>query len=186
MKYVATIGFFDGVHLGHQQVIHRLRALAASKGMKTMVVTFGNHPLEVVRPDFVPQLLTNADEKVRRLKACGVDEVVVLNFTREMMQQTAYDFMKDVLRDRLGVGTLLIGYDNRFGRRNPEESFLSYVEYGRQLGIDVQEGPRPEECGLFENAPISSSLIRRLIGEGRVNDALSLMELRGEMGPYAL
>lgn len=173
--FAATIGFFDGVHRGHQEVLRRLQATAKEHGLQTMVVTFGNHPLEVVKPGYEPQLLVPVEEKVRRIKACGIDKVVVLQFTREMMQQPAREFMEKTLRDELGVSVLVIGYDNHFGKRNPEESFLSYVEYGRELGIEVIEGPRPEECGLFEGRPISSSLIRQLFEEGRTEEANSLL-----------
>lgn len=173
--FAATIGFFDGVHRGHRHVIERLKAVAAQRGLKTMVVTFGNHPLEVVRPGYEPQLLLSVSEKVERLKACGIDEVVVLNFTREMMQQPARDFMQLVLRDQLDVRLLLIGYDNRFGKRNPDESFDTYRRYGEELGIDVLEGPRPDECGLFEGNAVSSSLIRQLLEVGRVDDANTLL-----------
>lgn len=176
MNFAATIGFFDGVHRGHRQVIRRLQTIAESNGLQTMVVTFGNHPLEVVRPGYEPQLLISIDEKVRRIKACGVDKVVVLRFTREMMQQSAHDFMQELLRDKLGVEKLVIGYDNRFGKRNPDEDFHSYAAYGKELGIEVIEGPRPEECGLFEGKPISSSLIRQLIEEGRQEDAEQLLK----------
>lgn len=174
--FAATIGFFDGVHLGHQKVIERLKSVADSNGMKTMVVTFGNHPMEIVRPGFQPQLLITVEEKVRRIKTCGVDEVVVLQFTKEMMQQPAREFMEKVLRDNLDVGVLVIGYDNRFGKRNPDETFDTYRLYGKELGIDVIEGPRPEECGLFEGKPVSSSLIRQLIADGRNEEAEGLIK----------
>lgn len=175
MSYIATIGFFDGVHIGHQQVISRLKTLAGERGLQTMVVTFGNHPMEVVRPEYTPDLLLSLDEKLQRLMATGVDSVETLLFTREMMQQPAYDFMEKVLRDEFDVKALLIGYDNRFGRRNEKETFESYVEYGKALGIEVIEGPRPEECGLFEGTPVSSSLIRQLLKDGRTSDAKHLM-----------
>lgn len=168
--FCATIGFFDGVHRGHKQVMNRLKSIANGNGQQTMVVTFGNHPLEVVRPGFEPPLLITIAEKVERIKECGIDEVVVLTFTKEMMQQPAYEFMEKTLRDKLGVRTLLIGYDNRFGKRNTDETFMSYKSYGEELGIEVIEGPKPEECGLFEGKPISSSLIRQLKEEGRLND----------------
>lgn len=173
--FAATIGFFDGVHRGHRQVISRLQTVARNRGCKTMVVTFGNHPMEVVRPGYEPQLLLPVEEKIRRIKECGVDEVVVLQFTREMMQQPAREFMQEVLRRQLGISVLVIGYDNRFGRRNPDETFHSYVAYGKELGIEVVEGPRPEECGLFEGKAVSSSLIRQLIAQGREHEALQLM-----------
>lgn len=152
-----------------------MQATASERGLQSMVVTFGNHPLEVVRPGYEPRLLIPVDEKVQRIKALGIDRVVVLPFTKEMMQQPAREFMAEVLHKSLGVSALLIGYDNRFGRRDPAESFRSYVAYGREIGIEVIEGPRPEECGLFEGKPISSSLIRQLLQEGREAEAEKLL-----------
>lgn len=174
-SYCATIGFFDGVHRGHRQVIERVKQTAAAKGLGTMAITFDNHPMEIVRPGYVPELLITSDEKEEKLIALGVDKVVMLHFTHEMMQQPARLFMEKTLRDELGVKILVMGYDNRFGKRNHEETFETYVEYGQELGIEVIEGPRPEECGLFEGNPVSSSLIRELIKEGRQKDAQELL-----------
>lgn len=175
--YAATIGFFDGVHRGHRHVVHTLLRMAEERGLQTLVVTFANHPLSVIRPELVPQQLCSVEEKCQRLTDAGADEVVLLNFTREMMQQSAYDFMKSVLRDQLHVRLLMLGYDNRFGRRQEGEGFEQYVEYGKELGIEVVCGPLPEEAGLFEGKPISSSLIRQLMTEGRAKDAEHLLNI---------
>lgn len=175
LHYCATIGFFDGVHRGHRQVIDRMKHIADEKGLQTLIVTFDNHPMEVIRPGFVPELLITPQEKINRLEATGVDRVLPLHFTIDTMQQPAREFMQHVLRDQLHVSVLVIGYDNRFGRRNPDETFETYVQYGRELGIEVIEGPRPEECGLFEGQAVSSTLIRTLMKEGRHDEALRLM-----------
>lgn len=175
-RYCATIGFFDGVHRGHRQVIKRLQELAYSKGLESLVITFDNHPLEVICPTYVPDLLLSSEEKVQRILETGISKVEVMHFTKEMMNQLAFDFMKHELKERLGIEVLIIGYDNRFGKKNDKESFETYVEYGKELGIEVIEGPRPEECGLFEGKAISSSLIRSLRNEGRIHEALQLME----------
>lgn len=174
--YCATIGFFDGVHRGHRQVINRMKQIADEKGLQSLIVTFDNHPMEIVRPGFVPELLITSEEKIKRLEATGVDRVLALHFTTETMQQPARDFMQHILRDELCVSVLVIGYDNRFGRRNPDETFETYVQYGRELGIEVIEGPRPEECGLFEGQAVSSTLIRTLTKEGRHEEAARLMQ----------
>ena len=175
MPYAATIGFFDGVHRGHRHVISRLKTIAESRGLHSLVITFSNHPMEVVRPGSVPPLLISCEEKLERLRATGVDKVVAYPFDEEMMRRPAREFMEHVLRDELGVRLLMIGYDNRFGRRDPSETFETYVRYGRELGIEVVEGPRPEASGLFEGRPVSSSLIRELIRAGREEDAKALM-----------
>lgn len=174
MAYAATIGFFDGVHRGHQMVVRALLEAARQRGMQTMVVTFDNHPLSVVCPGKEPQLIISNEEKERKLLALGIDRVLSLHFTKEMMQQTAHDFMQE-LRDDYDVRLLMLGYDNRFGRRQPDEGFADYCRYGESLGVDVVEGPRPESAGLFEGRAISSSLVRELLAEGRTDEAEGLL-----------
>lgn len=179
--YCATIGFFDGVHLGHQHVIHTLNAMARESDMKSMVITFDRHPRQVVQPDYAPQLITPLDDKVALIADAGVDRVQVLCFSREMAQMSARDFMQTVLHDRLGVRRLLIGYDNRFGH-NRTEGFEQYAEYGREMGIGV-EGNTPVD---IDGQRVSSSLVRRLIAEGDVEEARRCMghcfEISGTVG----
>lgn len=175
--YCATVGVFDGVHRGHQHVIRRVRTLAAASGMQSMVVTFDRNPLEIVCPERAPMPLMSLSERVAKLHAAGVDRVEVLPFDRMFMQTTACDFMRHVLYERLGVRCLVTGYDNRFGRRNPEETFETYAAYGREIGMEVVLGPPPEECGLYDGCPVSSSLIRRLLDTGRRDEADALMML---------
>ena len=164
--YCATIGFFDGVHRGHQAVLARLRQMAAESGLKAMAVTFDRHPRQVVDPSYVPPLITPLDEKLRLLRAEGMDRVEVIGFDRHMADMSARDFMQRVLRDRLGVSRLLIGYDNRFGH-NRAEGFDDYVRYGRQKGIDVVQNT-PTDIG---GRRVSSSMIRRLLASGDVAGA---------------
>lgn len=177
MKYAATIGFFDGVHRGHQNVIRRLCDLAKERGLRTRVITFENHPLSIVRPGSEPELLCSIEERKKKLLKAGADEVITLRFTREMMQRPAREFMEHYLRDELQIKLLMLGYDNRFGKRQEGEGFPQYVEYGSELGIEVIEGPRPEEAGLFEGRAISSSLVRELLTNGRKTEAEKLMNI---------
>ena len=162
----ATIGFFDGVHRGHQFVIGRLNTMARESGMRSTVITFDRHPRQVVHADYVPQLITPTDEKLRLLRLTGADSVEVLPFDADMARLSARDFMQTVLRDRLGVARLLIGYDNRFGH-NRAEGLGDYVAYGRELGIDVVSNTPVDVDGLR----VSSSLVRRLIASGDVAEA---------------
>ena len=173
--FCATIGNYDGVHRGHQKVLEKVRMLAKERGQKTMVVTFDKHPMEVICPERAPHPILSLEERVRKLQEKKIDEVTVLSFNREFMQQTAYDFMKKVLYEELGVRTLVIGYDNRFGKRNPEENAESYINYGKEIGIEVIIGPRPEECGLYKGKPVCSSLIRQMILEGNIEEAQLLL-----------
>ena len=173
--FCATIGNYDGVHRGHQKVLEKVRLLAKDRGQKTMVVTFDKHPMEVICPERAPHPILSLDERVRKLMENKIDNVTILSFNREFMQQTAYDFMENVLYKKLGVRTLVIGYDNRFGKRNPEENAESYINYGKQIGIEVVIGPKPEECGLYNGKPICSSHIRQMIREGNNEEAKLLL-----------
>lgn len=163
---VATIGFFDGVHKGHQYLVSSVIEEAHLRSLQSMVITFDRHPREVLGSDFVPRMLSTYDEKLIMLSKTGVDTAVVLPFNRQMASLTAYEFMRDVLRDRLNVRALVIGYDNRFGcRRN--ETFDDYVRYGHELGIDVILSQSMELSGV----KVSSSVVRSFIQEGEMEMA---------------
>lgn len=166
---VATVGFFDGVHRGHQYLISQMQQVAAIRHLSTVsVVTFDRHPRQVLHADYQPQLLSSLEEKEQLLSRAGVNNMVVLNFDKQMAQLSARQFMEQVLRDRLGVRVLLTGYDNHFGHRGQQqEGFHQYVDYGRELGIEVVEG-----LPLFiGEGCVSSSLVRRLLYEGNVEEA---------------
>ena len=113
---IATTGFFDGVHLGHRLVIERLVSLARERGDESLVVTFWPHPRAVLQDGARElRLLTTLEEKKALLSALGVSRIEVLDFTRSFAALTAEEYLRDVLRDRFGVTTLLVGYDNRLG-----------------------------------------------------------------------
>lgn len=162
-SYCATIGFFDGVHRGHQFLIRRLVQMARDSGQQSLVITFDRHPRQVVHSDYVPQLITPLDEKLRLLRATPADRVEVLHFDAAMAGLTARDFMQRVLHEKLGVDTLLIGYDNRFGH-NRSEGFDDYVEYGKEIGIKVVKNDAFDIDGMR----VSSSLVRKLLMKGDV------------------
>lgn len=159
--FVATIGMFDGVHLGHQFVLQQTIDLARESGLQPLCITFDHSPRQ-------EQVLTPLDEKVRLIRQMGIDRVEVLAFTAELKSLTARQFMEQVLHDQMNVRVLLTGYDNRFGR-NREEGFDDYVRYGQELGIEVMSlPPAPSEGGA---GVVSSSYIRQLLLEGRVDEA---------------
>ena len=163
---IATIGFFDGVHIGHCHLINMLKKVARERCMESCVITFDRHPRQVVQPEWCPEMLTTLDEKTRLLKATGIDRCEVLHFDREMAAQSARDFMLHTLKERLGVSILATGYDNRFGH-NRSEGFEDYVRYGKEIGIEVIRG---DELTDGSNN-VSSSSIRRMLTEGRIEDA---------------
>ena len=156
--YVATIGTFDGVHLGHQFVLRQLVQRAREHSLGSLVITFDRSPRQ-------QQVLTPLDEKLQLIRQTGVERVEVLPFTPELKSLTARRFMDEVLRQQLDVKELLIGYDNHFGHRAPgsNEGFDDYVDYGRELGISV--------VGLPPEGSVSSSLVRRQLLDGDVRAA---------------
>ena len=136
MKHIATIGFFDGVHKGHQFLFEHLRAEAAQRGVAPLIITFDTHPRAVLQADYVPQLLTTVEERQALLSKYG--EVVVLPFA-EVQPLTAGQFMQR-LHDTYEVTTLLMGYDHQFGsdrRTRPQD----YRRIGAEHGIEVVSLP---------------------------------------------
>lgn len=169
-EYCATIGFFDGVHRGHQFMIDSLTTMAHAQGRQSLVITFDRHPRQVIHADYVPQLITTTDEKLQLLHATAADRIEVLHFDAQMAQLSAYEFMRQVLHEKYGVAMLLTGYDNRFGH-NRAESFADYVRYGEEMGMEVRQNTPIDIDGLR----VSSSLIRRLIVEGNITEASNCM-----------
>ena len=167
---VATIGFFDGVHRGHQFVIGQLTQLARQEGLESTVITFDKHPREVVNDGYVPELLNSLDEKMIRLSLTEADNCVILPFDEQMAALSARDFMASFLKKKLNVRKLLIGYDNRFGH-DRTESFVDYVRYGHELGMEVIQS----EPLLLNGTGVSSSAVRRLVSQGDVEGAEALL-----------
>lgn len=163
---VATIGFFDGVHRGHQFLIANVREEARKAGLPSLVITFDRHPRQVLSQDYQPRLLTTLDRKLQLLSLTGVDNVAVLHFTKEMAALSARDFMQQILHDKLNVRELIIGYDNRFGH-NRAEGFDDYVGYGKEIGIQVRQAT-PFAVGDIK---VSSSLTRSFLEGGEVEMA---------------
>ena len=161
---VATIGFFDGVHLGHRFLIEQVKELAKDQGLRSALITFPVHPRQVMKSDYRPELLTTPEEKIELLKAQGVDYCIMLDFTVELSQLSALSFMKDILQQRYNVSTLIIGYDHRFGH-NRSEGFEDYVRYGQQIGMNVY---RAQAC-MIDDLNISLSLVRTYLLESKID-----------------
>ena len=185
LKSVATIGVFDGVHAGHQQVINRVVSDAKFHHLASMVITFDRHPRQLFDPQFRPQLLTTQQEKEQEIERLGVDFLAVLPLTKEMAALSARDFMAQILKERLNVKMLQVGYDNRFGH-DSTEGIDDYRRYGDELGIMVYKGIRSDFQGY--HVPVCSSNIRSLIAEeGEVDTANMFLgrnyELSGKVMP---
>jgi riboflavin kinase/FMN adenylyltransferase len=167
-----TIGAYDGVHLGHRQVIERVRREAADLGIGSAVVTFDKHPASIVRPDSAPRLLTDLDQKIELLGQTGVDYVLVVRFDEERAEESAEDFVREVLVGCLSTRAVVVGHDFHFGyKRRGNVPLLQ--EMGAELGFDVtgvtlfSDGPAGQ--------PISSTRIRTLLSAGQVKEAALLL-----------
>lgn len=168
---VATVGFFDGVHRGHQYLIKHIIKEAAERGMESAVITFDRHPRMVLDSDYKPQVLSTYDEKMVLLSRTEIDNCVVLHFDKDMAQLSAKDFMQKILRDKLNVKVLIIGYDNHFGHDGSKESFDDYVRYGEEVGIDVIRS----QALVLHGVNVSSSVIRTFISEGEMEMAYTCL-----------
>lgn len=160
---VITTGTFDGVHRGHLAVIETLVREAERRRLQSVVITFDPHPLRVVRPEAAPRLLTTGPEKERLLLAAGADRVITLPFTSELAAYPPSQFVEEILIERYGMKELVIGYDHGFGRgRSGDVGALR--ELGEELGFDVVV----VQALTVDDAPISSSRIRRALEDGDV------------------
>ena len=173
---VATIGFFDGVHLGHQFLINRLAEMAKQENLESMVITFDCHPRQVLQSNYQPRMLSTLEEKLEKLEKTASDHIVVLHFDKALAQLTSKQFMESILRERLNVRKLMMGYDNRFGH-NRTETFDDYVIFGKEIGIEVCKNTALS----MGNFNVSSSVIRQFIETGNMEEATRCLGV-----PYSL
>ena len=166
---VATIGMFDGVHLGHATLVDFLKQQAADQGKQSLLITFLRHPRQVLHPDETFKLIMPLDERLKQIEALGPDLLLQLDFTAEFAKLDSSQFI-ELLHDRYGVSLLVAGYNHRFGH-NRGETFRDYCRHGEQLGVKMVKAP--EYLGPY--APVSSTIVRGLIAAGRVVDAMHCM-----------
>ena len=161
-KFVATIGFFDGVHRGHQFLFEQVKSVAVQMGLQPLVVTFDKHPRRVLSTDYVPLQLSTLDEKISLLQSFGIENVAVIPFTNELSLLSARDFMER-LTQQYGVKALVMGYDHHFGHGGG--TYEEYEEWGREVGVQVLKARE------LESEKISSSKIRTLVRRGEMDAA---------------
>lgn len=164
---VLTIGTFDGVHLGHQALLNRMKTLAQEVNGETVVLTFTPHPRTVLFPeDHGIQLLSDIQEKRKFLADCGIDHLVEFPFTMEFAKKSAFEYVRDLLVVGMNVHTVIVGYDHRFGR-NREGNFQLLLEYADMFQFHVEEIP----AQLINESEVSSTKIRNAISVGNVEFA---------------
>lgn len=166
-KTVVTVGTFDGVHIGHQQIIGELNRLKEEKNLRSILITFDPHPQIVLRNRSKDvKLLTSTEEKLELLKKFPLDTVYIINFSKEFAATPAENFFTDYIVNRIGLNDLVIGYDHMFGK-NREGSIETVNALSNKFGFSVHKVPEFK----IDDKNISSTEIRKLLEEGDVNAA---------------
>ncbi|MBO9635987.1 MAG: bifunctional riboflavin kinase/FAD synthetase [Chitinophagaceae bacterium] len=168
---VVTIGTFDGVHIGHQQILTQLKQEAARINGETVIVTFHPHPRKVVAAGQTPVFLINTiEEKIGLLEKNGIDNLVIVPFTEAFSQQSPEEYIEHFLIEKFHPHTVIIGYDHRFGKgRKGDYKLLE--EYCDRLDFDLKEIP----AHVIDNSTVSSTRIREAVLEGDIEQARSLL-----------
>lgn len=168
---VVTSGTFDGVHLGHQKIIHRIREIARTIEGETVLITFWPHPRLVLYPnEHNLRLLSTFEEKANLLRQFGIDHLVTIPFTQEFSQLSSEEFIQQVLIEKIRTNVLVIGYDHRFGK-NREGSFEYLRENSKYLGFDLEEISRQD----VDEIGVSSTKIRKALESGDIKTATSYL-----------
>jgi riboflavin kinase / FMN adenylyltransferase len=168
---VITIGTFDGVHMGHRQIIERLHLEAKAIGGETVIITFHPHPRKVVS-SAIPglRLINTLDEKLELMEQLGIEHVVVVPFTESFANQTAGEYVRNFLIDKFHPHTLIIGYDHRFGKERKGD-YLLLEEMALEFGYQLKEIPKH----VLDEISISSTKIRESLLEGKIEVADKLL-----------
>jgi riboflavin kinase/FMN adenylyltransferase len=166
-----TIGNFDGVHAGHRRILRRVSEVAKANGWKASVLTFDPHPTRVVAPERAPALMSTPFERAELMRDEGIEQVLILPFTREIASLSPEQFVADLLVRRLGARAVLVGDNFRFGHKAAGNVKL-LAAMGRQYGFSAEVIPAVE----WRGRTVSSSAIRELVRAGRVNLAARLLQ----------
>lgn len=170
IRPVAALGNFDGVHLGHQRILEHVKRQASLVGGVPVVITFDPHPPRVVRPDKAPPLLMTLEQKLEAFERAGIRHVAIVQFTRDMARWEPEAFVDAVLVDWLGVAEVCVGANFLFGRdRTGTFTLLKALGQDRGFRVDCIEPVR------YKDFVVSSTRVRHLISEGRVNEAAALL-----------
>jgi riboflavin kinase/FMN adenylyltransferase len=167
---LVSVGNFDGVHRAHARVLGEIVAQARRSGGKAVAVTFEPHPARILRPDSGLKLLTPVSEKLRLLERTGIDAVLTLPFGRDLSLMTPRQFAERILKKKLHAVEVHEGYNFHFGHKAAGDTNL-LAQFGQEMGFEVRVYPEQKLRG----EPVSSSHIRRLIGEGRISRARHLL-----------
>lgn len=161
---VLTLGTFDGIHLGHQQIIKRVLECSEENKLRNLIITFHPHPRKVINPEIQLKLLTTNEEQISILEKLGIQNLFIVNFTKEFSQLTPDEFIKNYLVDKIGLSRIVIGYDHHFGKgRGGDVEFL--LASGKKYGFEVLQ----IQPFIINNEPVSSTKIRTALEVGDIN-----------------
>lgn len=167
---LATLGNFDGVHLGHQAAMALLRERASLSGSPSMVITFEPHPVSVLRPESAPKRLMTAEQKAEAIAAEGVDRLIIVRFSQEFSKMAPREFVADFLVGSLGVSELVLGGNFRFGTARSGD-LATLRGFGAEFGFSVHE----VSPSIVSGEMISSSRIRASILSGELDGAAAML-----------
>lgn len=171
---VVTTGSFDGVHIGHKTILNRLHEIAGSIDGESVLITFHPHPRKVLFPDTAGKtllLINSQREKIELLRKTGLDNLFILNFTREFSEISSIDFIRNILVGKLNAKKVVIGFNHHFGH-NREGNFDYLYELGQYYGFGVEEIPEQD----IHNETVSSTLIRKALLDGRIQRANAYLD----------
>ncbi|TPV35095.1 bifunctional riboflavin kinase/FAD synthetase [Paucihalobacter ruber] len=163
---VITVGTFDGVHVGHQKILSKLMQRAREHHLKAVVLTLFPHPRMVLNKDSDLKLLLTIEERKNQLKKLGIDEVVIMPFTKTFSNLSPLEYVENILLNELNTKYIIIGYDHRFGK-NRSANILDLKQFGEQFGFEVEEISALE----VESVAVSSTKIRKALANGDIETA---------------
>lgn len=170
-KAIVTIGTFDGVHLGHRKIISRLTELAAAQNGQSVILTFFPHPRMIIQPeDESLKLINSISEKITLLESLGVDHLIITPFTRDFSNLSPDDYIKQILVDKIGLSSIIIGYDHRFGK-DRKGDFTLLEQYATQYNFSIEEIPEID----LHNVSVSSTKVREALLKGDVSSAAEFL-----------
>lgn len=172
-KTFVTIGTFDGVHVGHQKIIKKLVEEAQKTEKKSVLLTFFPHPRMVLQKEATIKLINTINERAKLLKKTGLDYLIIHPFDKDFSQLTAFDFVRDILANKLNTTKLIIGYDHHFGK-NREGNIEQLTKYSSEFNFEVEEIPAQD----IDEVLVSSTKIRKALLEGNIAIANNFLGYR--------
>ncbi len=168
---IATIGYFDGIHLGHKKILNELVEQAQKRNGKSILITFWPHPRNILNPNTSVELLLSNDDKHLFLKNIGIDYLYVIEFTKEFSRISAHSFVENYVVKKLNISKLIIGYNHSFGHKR-EGNFMFLQKNNKKYNFDIQEVKKKE---IDNKLKISSSSIRDEVRIGKVDIANKML-----------